>query len=103
MMDGVGAPPEVVGRERQHADHAADPVVREPVAEEGAVAAIVLDHERPHQEPGGRNRQQQRQPPIAEIERRPSQGPQRHERRERDRDLDDAAGVVRVAIAREDF
>ena len=102
-MNGVGAAPEVVGRERQHADHAADPVVGEPVAEEGAVAAVVLDHERPHQEAGGRHRQQQRQPPIAEIIGGPGQRPQRRERREGDRDLDDAAGVAWLAIAREDL
>ena len=27
MMHGVGAPPEIIGRQRQHADDAADPVV----------------------------------------------------------------------------
>ena len=53
VMHGVGAAPHVIGRQRQHAGDAAEPVVGQPVAEEGAVAAIVLDQEQPHQEAGG--------------------------------------------------
>src|SRR3546814_13630164 len=50
MVHGMGAAPGVVGSQRQHADRAADPVVGEAGAEEGAVAAIVLDHEGPHEQ-----------------------------------------------------
>ena len=45
VVDGVSASPEVVRRERQHPDHASDPVIGETAMEEGAVTAIVLDHE----------------------------------------------------------
>jgi hypothetical protein len=39
------APPKVVRRQREHADHATHPIVDSALAEERAVAAIVLDHE----------------------------------------------------------
>ena len=58
-MDGVRAAPEIIGRQRQHADHPAHPVICQAMAEEGAVAAVVLDHEQPHQETRGRYREQQ--------------------------------------------
>ena len=50
VMNGMGLPPEIVRRQRQHAEHPADPVVGEPLAEEGAMPAIMLDHEQPQQE-----------------------------------------------------
>ena len=56
MMHGMRAPPEIVGRQGEHAEHAADPVIGQAMAEERAMAAIVLDHEQPHQEAGGRQR-----------------------------------------------
>ena len=64
----VRAPPEIVRRQRQHADHAADPVVHQPMAEERAVAAIVLDHEQADQKAAGGNGQQQIKP-VADMER----------------------------------
>ena len=65
MMNGMGSPPEIVRRQGQHAEHAADPIVRTLARKEGAMAAIVLDHEQAHEEAGGRNGDQQRDPPIA--------------------------------------
>ena len=59
MMHGVGAAPFPVGREGQHPEGPAEPVVGEPPVEERAVAAIVLDHEQPDEEAGGDHRQQQ--------------------------------------------
>jgi len=59
MMDGMAAPPEVIGRERQNADDPSDPIVRQAMPEEGTMATIVLDHEQPDQKSGGRNREQQ--------------------------------------------
>jgi hypothetical protein len=43
-MDGVRAPPEIIRRQREHAEHPSDPVVRDTVAEKRAMAAIVLYH-----------------------------------------------------------
>jgi hypothetical protein len=44
----------IVRGEGYHTKHAPDPVVRSPVAEEGAVAAVwtsvVLNHKQPHEE-----------------------------------------------------
>ena len=62
VMDRMGAPPGVVRRQGQDADHPPGPVVHEAVAEKGAVAAVVLNHEKPHQKAGGRNGQQKAQP-----------------------------------------
>ena len=67
------------------------------------MAAIVLDHEQPHQEAGSRHREQQGEPPVAEMERCPGQHPERDERHERDRDLDGAAAVAGFAVARENL
>jgi len=102
-MDGVRAPPEIIGRERQYADCAAYPIVRQAMSEEGTVAAIVLDHEQPNQEAGGRHGEQQRHPPEAEVVRCPGQCPQRHKRHERDGNLDDTAGVIGLAVACEEL
>ena len=66
VMRRMGAAPEIVRREREHAERAADPVVDQAMAEEGAVPAIVLDHEQPHQETGGRHGERQGEPVIAE-------------------------------------
>ena len=55
VVAGVGAAPQIVRRQRHDADHPTDPVVGGAPAEEGAVAAIVLDHEEPHQEAASRN------------------------------------------------
>ena len=63
-------------------------------------AAVVLDHEQPYQKARGRRRDQQREPPEAKIIPRPGQHP---DRPERDCDLDDAAGVIGLTVACEDF
>ena len=54
VMRGVRTLPVVIGRQRQDAERAADPIVHRAGAKEGAVPAIVLDHEQPHQKPGRR-------------------------------------------------
>ena len=102
-MHGVRALPEIVGRQRQHAERAADPVIGEAVAEEGAVPAIVLDHEQPHQESGGRNGEQQRYPPEAKVIGRPHQRPQRRQRGEGDAEFNEAARGARLAIAQQNL
>ena len=45
MMHGVGAAPEVIGRQRHHANHPTHPIVRQAMAEKRTMAAIVLNHE----------------------------------------------------------
>ena len=102
-MHGMGAAPEIVRRQRQHADDAADPVVAPFAPEEGAVAAVVLDHEQPHQEAGRRHRDQERRPPVAEPADEPGCGPERGERQRRDDQFDHAAGAARFAIAGENL
>ena len=57
-MDGMGAAPEIVGRQRQYTERTADPVIERLLAEEGAVTAIVLDQEQPHEETGSWHGQQ---------------------------------------------
>ena len=102
MMDRMRAAPDVVRRQRQHADNAPDPVVRRALAEEGAMPAIVLDHEQPHEKARGAARPAAGQP-VAEVERRPRQRPERDQRHDRDDDLEDAAAVAGLSIADEDL
>jgi hypothetical protein len=102
MMDRMGAPPIIVGRQRQHAERASDPIIGETVLEEGPMAAIVLDHEQPRQQARGRHCQQQAEP-IIEMQRCPHQQPEQRQRTGRDRKLDLAAQRIRCAIARENL
>src|SRR2546430_294294 len=55
MVNCMRPAPTVVGREREHANDAADPVVRQAACEKRAVAAVVLDHEKAYEKAGGRN------------------------------------------------
>ena len=50
MVHRVCAPPVAIWRERQHADNTPGPIIHGATPEEGAVAAIMLDHEEPHEE-----------------------------------------------------
>jgi hypothetical protein len=99
VVDGVVVAPVVVGRHGQHATDAADPVIRQAVTEEGAVTAIVLDHEQPHHQPPCRHGEKQRDP-ISEVQAEPHQRPQGDKRHDRDRDLDAAAPIAGLAVAR---
>src|SRR6516225_4631994 len=94
MMNRVCAAPVVVRRQRQNTEKSTHPVVRQTIAKEGTMSAIMLDHEQSHEKTGGRHAQQKRQPPIAEMNRCPSQRPKRDEWHERDHDLEDAAPVT---------
>ena len=75
VVDGMGSPPEIVRRQCQHADGAPDPVIGEPVPEECAMTAIVLDHEETNKKTCGGNGQQQIKP-VADVECEPHQQPQ---------------------------
>src|SRR4029079_12582032 len=79
MMDGVAASPMVVGCQGQHTDDAPHPIVCPPMAEERAVAAVVLDHDQPHEKACCRHGDDQAEP-IAETETCPHQDPQHNER-----------------------
>ena len=103
VMDGVRAPPEIVGRQRQHADDAADPVVRAAAREERAVAAVVLDHEEPNQKPGRRDCDEQRRPPVAEHESEPRDDPEDHQRQECHHQLRNAACIAGLSITAENL
>src|SRR5436190_8031973 len=54
MMGRMRAAPAVVGREREHANDAADPVIRHTAGKKGAMTAIVLDHEQAYEKAGSR-------------------------------------------------
>ena len=54
MMDRMRAAPAVIGRQREHAKDAADPVIGQPAGKKSAVAAIVLDHEQADEKAGSR-------------------------------------------------
>ena len=103
VVNGVGAAPEIIGRHGENADDAANPVVRPFIREECAVAAIVLDHEQPHQKPCCRNRDQQRHPPIAQRIDEPGRSPERDQWQSRDRQFDHAADAARLAVAVENL
>src|ERR1041384_5005796 len=100
MMSGVGAPPKIIRRQCQHADHATYPIIGAAAMEEGAVTAVVLDHEQAYEKASGRHREQQAGP-IAKIEGNPHQEPECDQRPGCDDELDNAACGVRSAIARQ--
>jgi hypothetical protein len=102
MMHRVGVAPEIIGREGQHAEHAADPVVQPLAAEERAVATVVLDHEQADEKTGGRYDQQQADP-VAEMDAEPSEQPEGDERTDGDHKLDQAAAGARAAVPGQDL
>ena len=97
VVHGMGAPPVAVGREGQHPQHPAEPVVGAPPAEERAVPAVVLDHEQTHEEARRGHREHQAEPVgIAEAEQH--REPQGHERHHGDEQLGQAAAEARLAV-----
>ena len=90
-MDRVGAPPKIIGRDRQDAERSADPIVGVLVRKEGSVPAIVLDHEQANEKPGSQRRERERQPEKAMARGEQHRGPDRDERHEGDRELEDGA------------
>ena len=91
--------PEGIGGERQHADDAAQQVVRPARLERGAVAAIMLDDEQPHEESGGRQHEDQRRPDLmGEAEEDPGQ--KRQEGQGGAEQIENAAPAMRPRIGR---
>ena len=102
MMGGMGVAPHGVGREGEHAGDPAEPVVCLAVAKEGAMTAIVLDGEKPHEKSGGGDGQRQGQP-VADVERRPGQHPKGGQRHDGDGDLDNAPAGAWLPVARKNL
>ncbi len=100
-MDVVRAPPEIVGRQRQHAEDAADPIVGARRSKERTVAAVVLDHEQPHQE-GGRRDGKDQAGPIPHAQRIPQQEPARGEGNHGYAELENTASRAWRAVAAQD-
>src|SRR5258708_10213693 len=82
VVDGVRAPPEVVWCQRQYTNDATHPIVRQPMVEEGAMSAIMLDHEESYEEARGGYGEQQTEP-VTEGERCPHQEPKQNQRHAR--------------------
>jgi len=102
MVNGVGAPPEIERRQGDDADHAADPGVGGSLAEEGIMAAVMLDHEKAHEERRRRDRKWQGQP-VADVQCGPHQEPKPDQGPEGDQDLGHASRMAWRAVARENL
>jgi hypothetical protein len=112
VVDRVGFAPHVIGCECDHPDPAPEPVAQAPAAEERSVAAIVLDHEKTHEEGGVSERKHHRQR-DALGQHPPRDSPGRQERRERHgqferrsaqgRAFDTARGRATADVHRVDF
>jgi hypothetical protein len=98
MVDGMGAPPDVIGCEGQHAQSAPDPVAQMAVAEERPVAAIVLDDEQAHQKAAVQQRQGQADPDT-DGQRPPGQRPDGQKGNQAQPQFKGAAAVVGLAVA----
>src|SRR5262245_171753 len=100
MMDGMATPPRLVGCQREHADHSTHPIIRQAMAEERAVTAIMLDHEETYEKPCSGHRDNQGKP-VAETQGHPHDDPQRDKSPGSDRKFKYAASVVRLTVAGE--
>ena len=58
-MYRMGPAPEIIGRQRQYTDHPAYPIVCHAMTKEGAMAAIMLNHEKSNEKASGRYCEQQ--------------------------------------------
>src|SRR5262245_1869043 len=102
MMDGMGTPPRMVGCQCEHTDHPTDPIIRQAMAEERAVTAIMLDHEETYQKPCSGQRKNQREP-VAKSQANPHHYPQRDKGSGGDCKFKDTASMVRLTVGREDL
>ena len=97
-MHVMAVSPMVIRRERERAYGAPDPIIQSPMAEQGAMTAVVLDHEKAHQKTSSWNRYCEAKPP-GPLERKPGPEPERGKQGGRDHDFEDAAGVAGFAIS----
>jgi hypothetical protein len=102
MMDGMASPPRLVGCQREHADHSTSPIIRQAMAEERAMTAIMLNHEETYEKPcsGHRNNKSE---PVAEAQGDPHNDPQRDKSPCCDRKFKGAASMVRLTVTGEDL
>jgi hypothetical protein len=91
VMDGMARAPHIVRRQRDCADHAADPIISSAAAKERPVPAVVLDHEESHKEACGRYSHEEARP-ITEAQSCPRQEPEHDEAECREQKLKSAAG-----------
>ena len=98
VVDRVRAAPEIVRCQCQDAQDAAHPIIRQPMAKKGTMAAIMLNHEQAYQQARSRHRQQQTEP-VAEIQRGPHQDPQQNQWHDRDDELGHTASAAGFAVA----
>lgn len=94
--------PIVVGRQRQDADRASNPVVDAATGEKRTVAAIMLNHEQPEQEGGG-GKDEDQAGPEAVMNRCPSGSPEQRERDDGHDKLESAASGSWLAISGKDL
>ena len=102
VMDCMASTPGIVGRQRQRADHAPNPVVHNATAEESAVATVMLDHEKTNEEARGRHSYDEAQP-IAEAKSSPHADPEHDKRSARDHNLQHAASMIRFTVVGENL
>ena len=97
-MEGVGASPEIIGRQRQDPKHATDPVIGLTIAKKSAVSAVMLDHEEANQEPCRRQRHEKSEP-VAELECHPHQEPAERKRARCEGKLESASPRIWIATS----
>src|SRR6185437_5861322 len=97
MMACMVTSPVIVWRQGHDTDDSADPIVRKTAAEKRAMAAVVLDHEEADEQ-ARRGRRQQQANPMAVGKDSPHQSPDDEERNCCDRQFEDAARAVGLAI-----
>ncbi|CAK7255767.1 protein of unknown function [Shinella sp. WSC3-e] len=102
MMFSMGPAPVVVGCQCQHTDRPSRPIIQAAPAEEGAMAAVMLQHEQAQKEPGCRHNEDQAEP-VTEVHRRPSAGPQENKGHKGYGQFERASANMGLAIGGEDF
>src|SRR5258707_11477120 len=96
MVYGVGATPEIVGCQGDHANDATRPVVRTSIGKERPMTAVMLDHEQTYEKASGGNNDKERKPPLVQPEGQPPPGPQSDKRQYPDRQPGRAAKKGRL-------
>ena len=102
VMGRMGAAPDIIGGQGQHADQAAHPVAYLAVGEKRAVAAIVLDGEKPQQEGGVKDGYAEAEP-VADRQTIPGERPEQNERHEADPGFEGAAHGVGFPVVGKDL
>src|SRR5260370_8501281 len=75
MVYGVGATPEIVGCQGDHANDATRPVVRTSIGKERPMTAVMLDHEQTYEKASGGEHDKERTPPPLQPNAQPPPRP----------------------------